>query len=220
VLALSADQPQAELAMGQRKVIREAPRADGILKRTSFGGAIFTGQTAQAIELYGSQKIGVNVEDTYSYYKLLLEKRIPLVEFEEFDLNTQRYVLRMQNKRSVEFYNFPEGEWHRPLNLNFEVAMTSTLAPNGQPGIFLISKDTKIYPVDPRSRTVGQPLNVNWDPNVISLATWEGYQLKLKTDGLIYVSNGQQEQVWPGAQGRYRGLVNVPVYDGFDVSSR
>jgi hypothetical protein len=220
VLALSVDRSQAELAMGQRKVIREAPQVEGVLKRTSFGGALFTGQGALAIELYGSQKLGVPVEDTYSYYKLLLEKRLPLVDFEEFDIGTQRYVLRMQNKRSLEFFNFPQGEWHRPLALNFEVALTSTQAPNGQTGIFLVGKDTKVYPLDPRSRTVGQPLNVTWDPNVVSLASWEGYQLKLKTDGIIYVSNGQQEQVWPGAQGRYKGLVNVPVYDGFDVSSR
>lgn len=220
VLALSTDRQQSELAMGQRKVIREAPQAEGLLKRTSFGGVVFTGKAAHSIELYGAQKTGVNIEDTYSYFKLLLEKRLPLFDFEEFDISTQRYVVRMQNNRSLEFYNFPQGEWHRPINLSFEVASTATRLPNGQSGYFLISRDAKIYPVNPANRTVGAALPFTWNPSIINVAAWEGYQLLLKEDGQIYVSNGQQTQPWGGSQGRYKGIINVPVYDGFEVSTR
>lgn len=220
VLALSADRNQAELAMGQHKVIREAPQAQGQLKRTSFGGVIFNGTHAQSIELYGAQRLGVNIEDTYSYYKLMLEKRLNLFDFEEFDIGTKRFVARMQSPKSIEFFNFPEGEWVRPLNLPFETALTATRLENGQTGYFLIGKDTKIYPVNPQNRTVGPALNFNWNPQIMSLAGWGNYTLMLKTDGTIHVSNGQESQPWGGAQGRYRGLINVPVYDGFEVSSR
>ncbi len=217
LLALSADRNQAELILNGQKVIREIPQAEGILKRTSFGGVIFNGVSAQSIELYGNDRLNTNIEDTYSYFKILLDNRLNLLDFEEFDIGTKRFVTRVQTTKSIEFFDFPRGQWARPVNLNFELAGTATRLENNQSGYFLIGTDARIYPVNPQNKTVGAALNFKWSASTLQVAQYENTVLVLKNNGLIYQRNSTQQSIWPGGQGRYRAMINVPVYDGFQV---
>ncbi|MFN8791351.1 MAG: hypothetical protein ACK5Y2_07845 [Bdellovibrionales bacterium] len=218
LLALSATQGRADLIVDGQIFPREAPATPGVLKRTSFGGVLFNGQEALSIELYGSEPLRTSIGDTYSYFKLLLEDPRPVFDFEEFDIGTKRYVALMRNRTTLQFFDFPRGEWGRALNLNFEVAGLTTRLENGQSGFFAIDRSGAIYPIGPERRSVGAALPVRWSSDIVSIAALNQRVYVLKTDGVIYessVTRGYRPQ--SQNRDRYRGLVNAPVYDGFEV---
>lgn len=218
VIALPANRNESEFILDNQKMIRNAPSIPGVLKRTSFGAVVFDGAQAQSIELYGNDRFDTPILDGYSYFKLLLDFKSPVFDFEEFDIGTKRYVVRMRTPDSIEFFNFPRGEWSRPVQLNFKAVMTTTRLETNQKGFFLIDQNARIYPVNPENQTVGAPLQQVWNPTTVSVAYWNSTLLILKNDGSIHQRNqNRQTRVWPGAQGPYRGLINVPVYNGFEV---
>lgn len=218
ILALSADRRNIDLIIDDNIIEREAPQVSGALKRTSFGGSIFDGQKAYAIELYGNEKLNVPIEDTYSYYKLFERLNQPAFDFEEFDVGSLRIVIQMKNNRSLQFFAFGRGDWGREQSLSFQVARSATRLPNGQTGFFLIDNQGAIYPLNTQNQSVGSALNFRWDQQAVSYAQYGSQQLVLKTDGLIYerLANGS-EALWPLGKNKYSALINTPVYDGFAI---
>lgn len=219
LLALSATQARADLIVDGKLFPREAPGIQGTLKRTSYGAAVFDGRNALSIELYGAKPIGVPIVDTYSYYKLISKSSQPKVfDFEEFDIGPKRYVTMMPNRNSLQVYDFPRGQWSRPTSLNFEVAMTATRLENGQSGFFLIDKAASIYPVNVQNASIGSPLQFKWNPNVVSVAALNQRLYVLMRDGIIYERSAARGYKAQGQnRDRFRGLVNIPIYNGFEV---
>jgi hypothetical protein len=205
--------------MGQ-VVQREVPQKAGVLKRTSFGGVVFDGRQAFAIELYGNNHNNTPIEDTYSYYKLLSRGVNPVFDFEEFDVPPKRYSVQMKTNHTFQFFNYPNGDWNREANLNFQAQRSATRLENGQTGLFLIDAQGSIYPFNVQSLNVGSPLSVKWNPNHVDIANYNGKTLILKTDGVIYEKqdNGS-EVVWSLGKDHYSALINTPVYDGFAVEN-
>lgn len=220
VLALSATQGRADLIIDNQVVSRPAPAVQGALKRTSFGGVVFDGRNASSIELYGSQQLNTLIQDTYSYYKLIMESPQAVFDFEEFDIGTKRFVAVMPNNRTLQFYSFPNGKWDRAIDVGFEVAGTATRLENNQAGYFLIDKSGSIYPVNAQNRTIEKALPFKWNSNIAQVAYMNNKQYILGRDGGIYDRTQQARTLRRVSRQteRYRGLINTPVYDGFEVS--
>ncbi len=219
MLALSSTTGRADLLTEEGYLFeREAPMQEGILKRTSFGGVIYNGRDAWSIELYGNVPLHTPLQDTYSYFKLLLEDQNPAFQFEEFDLGSKRFAIKMKDNQSLQFFEFPQGRWGRVINTNFTVATTATRLENGQNGLFLISREGAIYPVDPQRKAIGGALPFAWNPEVAQVAQLGERLYVLKQDGVIYQKTDSRRYQPVGiSQDRYRGLINVPIYNGFNV---
>ncbi len=218
ILALNQNGTQADLIVDDQVVQRDVPQVQSaILKRTSFGGAMFDGQKAYAIELYG-QHMQENIDDSYSYYKLLTRDKAPIFDFEEFDVAPKRFVLQMTDNQHLQFFNFPEGDWDSPTTLPIQAQRSATRLENGQAGYFLIDNQGLIYPVNTRTHALDQALSLKWDPSLVDVASYNGKTLLLKKDGLIYEkgSNGS-ESLWSFGKNHYSSMINTPVYNGFTV---
>lgn len=218
VLALAQNNSHADLIMDDQVIEREVPQKEGQLKRTSFGGVIFDGSQAYAIELYGKTRNHVAIEDTYSYYKLMDRAAGPVFDFEEFDVGSKRFSVQMKNNQTLQFFEYGAGDWGRSTPLSFQVERSVTRLENGQAGLFLIDAQGVIYPVNVQSKNVANSLSEKWNPTIIDVANYNGKTLLLKTDGIIYEkqANGS-ETIWPLGKNRYSALINTPVYDGFKV---
>lgn len=220
VLTLSATQPRADLLFDGKVLARPAPAVKGVLKRTSFGGVVFDGHNALSIELYNSQRLNTFIVDTYSYFKLALETNQSYFDFEEFDLGSKRYVAMMPNNKTVQFYSFPNGAWGKPINLNFEVARTATRLENNQTGYFLIDRQGTIYPVNPEALKIENPVKFKWNPEIAQIAQLNTRLYVLRTNGAIYDRDPKIRAYRQVSQGQelYRGLINTPLYNGFEVA--
>jgi hypothetical protein len=218
ILALNQNGAQADLFVDGQVISRDVPQVQGVMKRTSFGASIFDGTQAYSIELYGKNHLNDTIKDGYSYYKLMDRNPSQLFDFEEFDVDTKRYVTQMKSNSFLQFFTFSKGDWTRGEPLSIQVARSATHLSNGQTGYFLIDTQGTIYPVNVQTQSLDQALNFKWDPSHVEIADNNGTTLILKTDGLIYErqSNGS-ENIWPLAKGHYISLINAPIYDGFVV---
>ena len=220
VLAMVQGGSHADLILNDQIVEREVPQVSGILKRTSFGGVVFDGTQAYAIELYGNNHNNTPIQDTYSYYKLLSRGDTPVFDFEEFDVPPKRYSVQMKTNHTFQFFDYPNGDWNREGSLNFQAQRSATMLENGQTGYFLIDAQGSIYPFNVQSLNVGNKLNIKWNPSHVDIVSYNGKTLILKNDGVIYEkqANGS-EAVWALGKNHYSALINTPVYDGFVVEN-
>ncbi len=216
VLALTADRKQAHLFDQGTWYNREVPSVDGRLKRTSFGGVLFDGLVAFAIELYENSGSADLVPDTYSYFKLLMENKSNVKDFEEFNIGTKRYVVQITNNDKLKSYDFPNGSWGSEQNLPFQVAKISTSVPGvARQGLFIINNKNEIYSYEPESQRLVSQTGA-WDPTYKEVISFKGQNLILKDNGQIYVQTASSLQPWE-TKNKYSGLVSVPLYDAFAV---
>ena len=204
---------------------RELPRVDNTwkLKRTSAGASFFKSFQAISVDLYSSFISNVNMQDDYSYFKLLFMPRdnapTQIVDAEEYDINTYRYYVAMNPNGRLSSYYFSAGEWY-PATREVPGALKLTpTAPNGEQGLFLVTQDGSILPFDGANRRLGSPLNTRWNFTIEAYAkdAANNVLLALTNDGRV-VSMPNQMPV-PELEGRsYNGMVNVPMYDAFEVA--
>lgn len=226
VLALTAERNEAHLFDNNNWSVREVPQTVGRLKRTSFGGVLFDGVRALAIELYQNSGFTDMVSDTYSYYKLLAEKGGSVKEFEEFDVGTKRYAVKITNTNKLVSYDFPNGTWGRELALPMDIVRTSTsMLGNTQSGLYLISASGEIYNYQPQTQKITGPLAL-WNPEIKEVIAYKGQNLVLHSSGQIQVLSARDGSPgslalrlapWPETNNLYSGLITTPVYDGFEV---
>jgi hypothetical protein len=182
-------------------------------KRTSAGAAIFDYRMAYTVEMYEVTGFNPTLEDSYSYLKLLMESKAPYKDFEEFDVGAKRYVVGVDQQNRWASFNFSRGRWNSSQATNLNFVKSTTRLPNGTQGYFLISDKNKIYQVDAENQRLSETVHV-WDPHVVNVAQYDGGLLFLKDDGVIYRANGQP---WEKATTTYSQIVNVPLYDSFEV---
>ncbi len=203
---------------------RELPNTDANwkLKRTSFGATFFSDRKAVAVDLYTNASTGVNLQDDYSYFKLLYMNRqnMPAGFFdaEEFDdANSFRYFVVMDQSGKLSSYNYPQGMWFPSSNALAGAAKLTQMAPNGQQGLFVVMNDGSILPYNTASRSVGQALNVRWDASVLGYAKdSNGALLMLGNDGKVL--NANTKAAVPALEGHsFNAITNVPLYDAFEV---
>jgi len=219
-----ADAHDAYLYDNGTLIKRELPpgTAEWKLKRTSFGASFVNGLESRALDLYRAGDTGVAVKDDYSYYKMYQMPRpnnpSSVADSEEIDIGNMRYFAAVSNDGKISSYNFPAGEWYAPVNAAGKGTQFVTMAPNGQQGLFLVANDGTITPFDLANRRLGNALPMRWTSDTVSYAKIGGSILvKLMANGQV-LSAGNSQSV-PDFEGHaFRQMVNVPMYDTFDVA--
>lgn len=200
---------------GTVKAQREGTGFVGHLKRTSFGASLFNGLQAVALDLYELNGAHPSINDDYSYFKLLgMQQLGTLKDFEEYDRNQKRYVAVVTGSNQLKTYNFPSGAWNNATTLSMNVDRTATTLPTGEQGYFLISNGD-VYSVNGDNQQVTST-GKKWDSQIQNVALLNGKTLVLKTDGVIYQRNADGSEA-AFDSGKYTEMVNVPMYDAFEV---
>lgn len=202
---------------GQRTwVQREVPHVEGELKSTSFGAVIFDGVKAFAIDPYQNSGFSDLVTDTYSYFKLLLEKDLNLKDFAEFDIGTKRYVTKITKDNKIANYAFPQGTWGSEMQLPFAVKGTtgSFLGSEsvGAPGLFLIGVDNSLAVYQPATSRLQILQNQKWNPEVKRHVRYAGQDFQLMNDGSLQTPSDLN---LPGTH--FADIAKIPLYNGFEV---
>lgn len=211
------------LVDGAKVYEREAPRAPAAarLKRTSFGASLVDGRDAVAVDVYSFSANGASLNDDYSYYKLyraVLEGG-PVGSFasEELDLGIRRFFVALNGQGRIYSYNFPSGSWHPPTAALPGAAALVTRAPGGQAGLFVVKDDGSILPFDPAARRLGAPLRERWLSSVVAYAQLGGALVRLESDGRV-LDQASGAEVAAFAGRKVTDLVNVPLYDAFEIA--
>lgn len=196
--------------------------ASSKLKRTSFGASLVDGMKSVAVDLSIPSALGVGLSDDYSYYKLFQTPRdgMPrdLQDTEEVDSGNLRFFVALERGGKAYSYNFPQGNWFAGVDSGSGAqGIFVTRAPNGQEGLFVVKADGSILPFDLRTRRFGAALPVRWTSDVAAYAKLSNRLLKLVVSGQI-VDASSGEPVDPFTNGRFTDLVNVPMYDAFEVA--
>lgn len=216
LLAREASSGELILFDDGRIVSRGALPMEGRLKRTSFGASFFDGARALALDLYAHAPS--LVPDVYSYFKLLERTPMPLKDFEEFDVAERRYVVALQADDRLATFLFPRGDWGPWRAAGLDIARTTTALPDGRRGFFLITRDGAIHPYDATRDAVTAALPERWDGEIQAVALDRTQPITLHGEQLLIKRDNQWIE-WPAAVGRrWTDLINVPMYDAFDVS--
>lgn len=195
------------------------------LKRTGFGAVIFDGIQAFAVEMYKNSGFSDAIQDNYSYFKLLIENKKSIKEFEEFDIGTKRYVVQISKDNKISKFQFAQGAWGNEQNIPFNVVKAST-AIAGQvsghsqlaKGLYLISDNQDIFSYNPETQKMQKEIGT-WDVNYKKVIHFNNQNLILQNDGQVLVQDNQSLQNWiPAQDKRFSDLVAVPLYDAFEVN--
>jgi hypothetical protein len=146
----------------------------GHLKRTSFGAVLFDGIQAIALDVYETTGFKANIEDDYSYFKIL--KMVPLgslKDLEEFDINQKRYVAMVSGTNELSTYNFPRGTWSGGRSLSVDVERSATTLPSGEKGYFLIDRNGDVHSVNPENQQVSAT-GKSWDSQIVNAVALPG----------------------------------------------
>lgn|GEM_PF-1179829 len=201
---------------------RETPvaAAGSVLKRTSFGASLVKGQKAVAVDVYGFSNNGYSMEDDYSYYKLYKTPRpngpTAVQSIEEIDVGTKRYFAVLADGGKVYSYNFPQGAWHTASAALSGADTFVTRAPAGEFGLFAVKADGSVVPFDLTTRRFGSPLRERWTSDTRAYAKMGNTLVRLTADGRV-VNASTGDSIEPFAKRVVTDLVNVPLYDTFEV---
>ena len=207
---------------GDKSYEREAPAAPAgaLLKRTSFGASLVSGQKAIAVDVYGYSANNALIADDYSYYKLFTTPRpnapSETNDIEELDVGTLRYLAVLGEQGKVYSYDFPSGGWHEPSAALAGAGTFVTRAPNGQAGLFVVKSDGGVIPFDLTNRSFGAPLRERWTSDTRAYAMNGTTLVKLMSDGtVVNAANGTPVDAF--AKKQVTDLVNIPLYDAYEV---
>ncbi|MGE3262228.1 MAG: hypothetical protein AB7K68_10655 [Bacteriovoracia bacterium] len=191
------------------------------LKRTSFGASLVKGQESVAIDLYNKDDLGFSAKDDYSYYKLFSTPRdnapTSVLDTEEFDVGSMRYFTVLDQQGKISSYDFPNGNWFVATAPQASARALVTRAPNGQSGLFVVKADGTILPFDPTNRSFGAPLSDRWRADTAAYAMLGNNLVRLTSEGTM-VSAASGAPIDAFSQYHFTDLVNVPVYDAFEVA--
>ena len=220
ILLLNADRTKSYMLHSENGaaswVEREVPQIPGELKATSFGAVIYDGLKAFAIDPYENSGFTDLVVDTYSYFKLLLEKDLNSKDFAEYDIGSKRFVSKITRDHKIANYVFPQGNWGVELQIPFTVKATTASFPGSDavatPGLFLIAEDNTIAVFQPATSRLQILQNQKWNPENKRHVRFGSATLELKNDGTL-VSTAAME--FP--ESKFADIVKIPLYNGFNV---
>lgn len=198
-----------------------AAAAGSRLKRTSFGASLVKGQEATAIDLYLKENIGFSPKDDYSYYKLFSTPRdnapVTIADTEELDAGNLRFFTVLDQQGKISSYDFPNGNWFPASAGPANGKALVTRAPNGQAGLFVVGADGVITPFDLNNRRFGAPLADKWRVDTAAFAMLNNTLVRLTSEGqMVNAATGAPMEAF--TQYRFTDLVNVPMYDAFEVN--
>jgi len=220
LFGLTSDKQKGLLFDNGKWFEREIPAVvDGQLKRASFGATIFDSAKAFAIDMYQNSGFSDLVLDTYSYFKILLDKNEKNKHFEEFDLGTQRFIVKIDSQNQISSFEFANGDWGRSYQLPFSVGQVVTQVPQLKDiGFYMVKTDGKIAIFQPKEARIAELQNVVWDNSILKFYTVNGERIYLKKDGVLYTESAGQLTPWIQSRDLvFSDVVTVPLYNGFDV---
>ena len=193
---------------------------DGVLKRTSYGATYFFGDHARALDLYAIDQGPVEMQDDYSYFKLLNGTRdnLPgMIDLEEFDVGTVRFLVALTGNGRLYTYTFHQASWTsleptRAINGAERLVIT---APDGSRGLFLVTQAGEIFPYRAMDHSLGAALAEAWPEDIEKFVVHEGRTLALRTDGRLVEADGTDFA--PLAGRTFDAVESVPMYDAFVV---
>lgn len=220
ILLLNADRTKSYMMHSENGVAswieREVPQTSGELKATSFGAVIYDGVKAFAIDPYENSGFADLVIDTYSYFKLLLEKDLSSKDFAEFDMGSKRFVSKITRDNKIANYAFPRGAWGADLQIPFDVKATTASFPGSDavttPGLFLIAADNTIAVYQPQTSRLQILQNQKWIPQLKRHIRLGSATLELKIDGTI-----ESTEAIDFPETEFADIVKIPLYNGFNV---
>lgn len=189
----------------------------GLLKRTSFGASLFNGFQAFAIDLYERYEPTTALTDTYSYFKILIDLKTNLKDFEEFDIGVKRHLIQVSPQNQMASFNYGKGKWNNYKQLSFQPAISATSLPSGETGYFLIDTQGSTYAYD-ASKDSMNLIGHKWDQQAVNYAKVNSQIFSLSRDNKVYyLNNGAwNELVLPQNQ-KATQIVSVPLYNIFEV---
>jgi len=220
LFGLTSDKQKGLLFDNGKWSEREIPAVvDGQLKRASFGATIFDSAKAFAIDMYQNSGFSDLVLDTYSYFKILLDKNEKNKHFEEFDLGTQRFIVKIDSQNQISSFEFANGDWGRSYQLPFSVGQVVTQVPQLKDiGFYMVKTDGKIAIFQPKEARIAELQNVVWDNSILKFYAVNGERIYLKKDGVLYTESAGQLTPWIQSRDLvFSDVVTVPLYNGFDV---
>jgi hypothetical protein len=222
---LLIDDKQNALLYYQRSLLGRSvgTKTVQLLKRTSFGAAIFDGTTISALDLYHPSVDNRAILDDYSYYKLLRDDRsqTPITEMrdlEEVDLGRKRYFVYLNKLGKMASYVFSQGQWGRLMTSPEPTVpgLFQTVLADGREGLFLQKNET-IYQLNPENMAATK-LPTTWPVEYSTFAKVDNQLYVLSKKGQVLVSNGQGFTPAPGlADQQSTKMISVPLYDSFEV---
>lgn len=219
---LARDGDKLTLIDGDKVTEHAAPSLgnDYRLRRTSFGASLVSGTTARAVDLYDAQAANVEKSDDYSYYKQFQIARpngpAAFRAIEEYDVGKLRYLAVLDNQGQLFSYDFPNGAWSRPVAAPAGAEGFVTTAPDGQRGLFVKTADGGLVPFDGSRLRFGSAITPRWDRDASSYAFLKGSLVRLGADGAV--TEAVSRNSVSALPGRYTDLINVPLYDAFEVA--
>jgi hypothetical protein len=215
---LLANESEAYLLDGDKENLRNIshPGKGFQLKRTSHGASFFNGRSSFAIDLYAEKGLMPGSDD-YSYLKLFQIPRdqtpIGIRATEEVDKGNLRFLAVLGENGKIYSYNFPQGKWHAP---SFDAVVGArdfvTMAPTGQSGLFVVNAAGDVIPVDIENLRFQAPLKGRWPNDVVRYAKLGDGMARLLVDGRV-----ESEKEFPLPNKRFTQMINVPLYDAFEI---
>lgn len=186
--------------------------ADYQLHRSSLGVTLHRPGEALAIDLYSRQQ--VPVKDEFSYFKLLIDQRLTnVVDLQEFDVANRRYLVALTEEGRLYTYVFSSGAWSQGT-LATDVVRLVTTAPTGAEGLFVVTRQNRMAPLNPSSLQRGQALPVSWPEGVQSVVKWNDLVLAVTAAHEVQdLNSGKTFQ--PLAEYPVQQLARVPLYNAF-----
>lgn len=188
---------------------RTLPPLSGQLKTTSYGAALFREGHAFALDLYENSKEPVATSDDYSYFKLLKSNRVQhhVVDFEEIDFGTKRFVFSLSDDGKLYSYTFASGSWSRAFDLQIPAQRLETASPSGQKGLFVVSAAGDVLEINPAQPMQQRLLTEKWPVDLSKVVFWEESPRHLWNNGAL---DGFSDV-------RFSQIVNAPLYNAFEV---
>lgn len=220
-LLIQTDSGHFWLSDNQRWLFRPPLRVgnrmvNGLLKRTSFGASLFSGNRAFAIDLY-KNKESEPLTDLFSYFKIINDMNITAREFEEFDINNKRIVLSISNDNRFSTFNFSQSDWRPYLPLDFTPLHSSTVSPTYDTGYFVIDTDYNVHAFDSNTYRFIKT-NKHWDSEILGLAKVNGDLLALTKHKKLLKFVDQRWIELPLPPGvKINQMATVPLFQEMDL---
>lgn len=204
LIAVDSDLNTHEHAVGNLGDLR--------LKRTSFGATLYRGDEAFAVDLYQSEQ--PLMKDEFSYFKLLLDGRISdVADMQEVDIAGRRYMVALTQAGQLHTYVYAEGRWSSPTSATDVVGLVTT-APDGAEGLFVVTKDGSVQPLNPSNMRRSSSLATKWAQGVVDYANWGSQRLAVEATGrVVDLTSGKAYSPLDGYQ--VQQLVRAPYYNAF-----
>lgn len=214
-------QKRVILIDGSKQLLRDGNVAARRLKRTSFGATLFDFTRAFAIDPYAMTNTTRDVNDDYSYYKLLMDDRgqgtAPLKDMEELDLGVRRHFVYLNGSGQMAAYSFRDGKWGDAVTAPRGVERFSAVGPKGEPGLFARTPAGEVYQLNPDNLAQQTLLKQSWSTDVVAIVRDANQNLALGNDGRLTDLDTRAPYA-PTRNLLIDQAVNIPLYNAFGVN--